>query len=94
MANFKSIAPVLAVLAGLSVASTAQAQQQAFMTADKNADTMLDQAEFKVFIDAIAASGKQVAVKVKQAGRYSMAFGKIDKDKNGMLTPAELQALK
>ncbi|MBB6510745.1 Ca2+-binding EF-hand superfamily protein [Rhizobium soli] len=94
MANVKLITPVLIVFGVLAVASSGYAQQEAFMTADKNADTMLDQPEFKVFIDTMAASGKPIALKVKQAGRYNLAFGRIDKDKNGLLTPNELQSLK
>lgn len=94
MANIKTFVPAFAVLATLAFAGTGQAQQEAFMTADKNADTMLDQGEFKTFIDLIATSGKPVAAKLKASGRYGMAFGRIDKDKNGLLTPTELSALK
>ncbi|WP_161596975.1 EF-hand domain-containing protein [Rhizobium glycinendophyticum] len=72
----------------------AEAQQEAFMAADKNGDTQLDSSEFKTFIDALAAAGKPMAVKIKGAGRYGMAFGRIDKDKDGILTPTELSALK
>ncbi|MCY1666376.1 EF-hand domain-containing protein [Rhizobium sp. SL86] len=72
----------------------AEAQQEAFMAADKNGDTKLDSSEFKTFIDGLAASGNPMATKIKGAGRYGLAFGRIDKDKNGLLTPAELSALK
>ncbi|WP_137131574.1 EF-hand domain-containing protein [Rhizobium sp. FY34] len=89
----KVAVPALVLLASLTMASSGHAQQDAFMSADKNADTMLDQNEFKLFIDSMAASGKPVAVKVKQAKRYGMAFGRIDQDKNGLLTPTELKAL-
>ena len=94
MTRNTTIAALFALTATLAVSTTVHAQQEAFMTADKNADTKLDQNEFKVFIDMIAASGKQMAVKVKQSGRYAMAFGRIDKDQNGLLTPTELSALK
>ncbi|MGE6741394.1 EF-hand domain-containing protein [Allorhizobium pseudoryzae] len=72
----------------------AEAQQEAFMAADKNGDTKLDANEFKTFIDGLAAAGNPMAGKIKGAGRYGLAFGRIDKDKNGLLTPAELSALK
>jgi Ca2+-binding EF-hand superfamily protein len=72
----------------------AEAQQEAFLAADKNGDTELDSSEFKIFVDGLAASGNQMATKIKGAGRYGLAFGRIDKDKNGLLTPTELSALK
>jgi hypothetical protein len=72
----------------------AEAQQEAFLAADKNGDTELDSSEFKIFVDGLAASGNQMATKIKGAGRYGLAFGRIDKDKNGLLTTTELSALK
>ncbi|MDH4414916.1 MAG: hypothetical protein QE484_16530 [Rhizobium sp.] len=72
----------------------AYAQQEVFLAADKNGDTELDSSEFKTFIDGLAAAGNPMAGKIKGAGRYSLAFGRIDKDKNGLLTPTELAALK
>lgn len=88
---------VFAALTGafcLFVPLAAQAQQEAFMAADKNGDTKLNSAEFKTFIDGLAASGNAMAGKIKGAGRYALAFGRIDKDQDGLLTPAELAALK
>jgi hypothetical protein len=35
----------------------AEAQQEAFLAADKNGDTELDSSEFKIFVDGLAASG-------------------------------------
>lgn len=90
----RTIALALTVTLCVVAPLTAQAQQEAFMAADKNGDTKLDAAEFKTFIDGLAAAGNPMAGKIKGAGRYGLAFGRIDKDKNGLLTPAELSALK
>lgn len=79
----------------LILAHPAMAQQQeAFLTADKSGDGNLDQGEFQVFIDGLAAAGKPMAQKLKAAGRYGMAFGRIDKNKDGLVSPTELTSLK
>lgn len=77
----------------VTVAAPAIAQQDAYLAADRNGDGKLDQGEFKTFIDGMAAAGKPMAAKIKSAGRYGMAFARIDKSKDGMISPDELKAL-
>ena len=64
------------------------------LAADKNGDTALDKSEFPAFIDAAAAAGKPMAQKIKAASRYNMAFGRIDKNGDGFISPEELSSLK
>jgi Ca2+-binding EF-hand superfamily protein len=90
----KMLLPALLSVLTVLCTAGAQAQQQAFMSADKNGDTNLDSAEFKTFVDLIAMSGNAMAGKIKTSGRYSLAFGRIDQNKDGLLAPNELSALK
>ena len=63
-----------------------------FQQADKNGDGKLDPREFRTFIDANADDDIGRAATVRRFGAYDTAFARVDADKNGEITPAELTA--
>lgn len=85
---------LLALAAALAAFAVPASAQEPFAAADANGDGVLDKTEFRAFIDALAEAGKPNAQKVKSAGRYDMAFGRIDKDKDGSISAAEVAAMK
>ncbi|MGI6244510.1 MAG: hypothetical protein ACOYJQ_01905 [Pseudochelatococcus sp.] len=92
MPAIRILVPFIALAAVFTGALSVNAQNEAFAAADKNADGALDQAEFRAFIDQQAADGKPNAVKIKSSGRYGTAFGRIDKNGDGRITPDELSS--
>ncbi|MEM6676452.1 MAG: hypothetical protein AAF675_01125 [Pseudomonadota bacterium] len=64
-----------------------------FLEADVNADGALTIGEFRTLIDLNAGDGIGRAAMIKRLGRYDMAFGRIDADRDGLITPEEMQAL-
>jgi Ca2+-binding EF-hand superfamily protein len=94
MSVIRTLSPAFALAAALVTALPAAAQEQAFLTADKSGDGSLTQTEFKTFVDTIAQSGKPIAAKIKASGRYGLAFGRIDKNKDGLVSVGELSSLK
>ena len=94
MTRIKTLLPLVAFAIAAASALPAAAQQEMFLAADKNGDTALDKSEFPAFIDAAAAAGKPMAQKIKAASRYNMAFGRIDKNGDGFISPEELSSLK
>ncbi|MEO0761300.1 MAG: hypothetical protein AAFZ09_05745 [Pseudomonadota bacterium] len=92
----------IALVAVLACAGTASAQvseaakEQAvanFMQADANADSALTKGEFVTLIDLNAQSGIGRATMIQRFNRYDMAFGRIDANGDGLVTPEEMQAL-
>ncbi|MEL6236211.1 MAG: hypothetical protein AAFR46_17585 [Pseudomonadota bacterium] len=63
-----------------------------FREADANADRMLTLPEFTRLIDLNAADNLGRAGLIKRSNRYSMAFGRIDANANGLIEMEELQA--
>lgn len=81
-------APALA----LDKAADQKAAQQNFKQSDANGDGKLTKAEFRKFIDANAADDIGKASMVKRFGAYDTAFDRVDKNKDGVVTGAELAA--
>lgn len=69
-----------------------QAEKNAFIKADANSDRKITPGEFRTLIEELVAAGSEKAISVKKWGVYGYAFKRIDADKDGMITPAELQA--
>jgi Ca2+-binding EF-hand superfamily protein len=69
-----------------------QAEKNAFIKADANSDRKITPGEFRTLIEELVATGSEKAISVKKWGVYGYAFKRIDADKDGMITPAELQA--
>ena len=84
-----ALAPV-----ALSQGAHASSQQAAanFVAADINGDGALTQAEFKSFIDLNAAHNIGRAQTVKDRGLYDRAFARLDLNRDGRISSAELQS--
>jgi Ca2+-binding EF-hand superfamily protein len=92
---------IIVATSALLVASPALANEKAddrakaqenFQQADSNNDGKLTPAEFRKFIDANAKDGLGRAGMVRRFGAYGTAFGKVDKNADGVVTPRELAA--
>ena len=93
-----TIIPVLAFAIAASGAAAKDDKQKAvaenFTEADANADGKLDKTEFKKMIDLNAADNIGNASKVKSYNMYDRAFGRLDANKDGYVTPDEMKAAK
>ncbi|WP_108811823.1 hypothetical protein [Sphingorhabdus sp. Alg231-15] len=81
-------APALA----LNAAADSKAAQENFSQADGDKDGQLTKSEFRKFIDANAADDIGRASMIKRFGTYDTAFGRVDANKDGLVTPKELAA--
>lgn len=90
MPNFKTLI-VIAAMGGLTVAGPALAgdYSDAFKLADANADTVLDRAEFEVFVNAKADAGESVAITVRDNGDYDLYFTQKDVNADGLVDAVE-----
>ena len=84
----------LAVIATGAAAQDAdqKAAAQNFQQADANEDGKLNKSEFRKFIDLNAEDKIGRAATVKSYGMYDTAFGRVDANKDGFITPDELKA--
>ena len=81
-----------AALAQAKALNPTRAEVDALTSADRDGDRHLDAEEFRVFVQAMAQAGQPTAKRIRFFGAYGMAFGIVDADKDGRLTPAELRA--
>jgi hypothetical protein len=90
-----TIAVLSTIGANAQQASGANKQQVAenFKKADANGDGMLTRSEFEKLIQLNAQANIGQAPQIVRFGRYDMAFNRVDADRNGLVTPQELQAL-
>ena len=63
-----------------------------FLQADANQDRLLDLNEFTQFINLNADHGIGRAAMVRRFGMHRRAFGKLDSNRDGVLSPDELAA--
>lgn len=64
-----------------------------FMQADANADGALNRGEFETLINLNADDDIGRASVVRRFGRYDTAFGRIDANADGFVTPEEMRAM-
>ncbi|MEM9839818.1 MAG: hypothetical protein AAF830_11800 [Pseudomonadota bacterium] len=87
---------VVALAAGpharASEAHRAQAETN-FLEADADADGALTFDEFTTMVDLNAQHGIGRAAIIQRLGRYGMAFGRLDGNGDGLVTPEELRAM-
>lgn len=63
-----------------------------FIQADVNQDLVLDFREFTEFVNLNAEHGIGRAGMIRRFGMHSRAFGKLDTNRDGIVTPEELAA--
>jgi hypothetical protein len=76
----------------LYAAHPARADAGAFRASDRDASGSLDFQEFATLVGYMAASGRRIAVYVQRTGLYGVAFGRVDRNGDGLATPDELIA--
>lgn len=87
---------LLAVCTAMSVGASETQRAQAaanFIRADANADKALNLDEFRTLIDLNAQHNIGRAKMVKRLGKYSMAFGRMDANGDGLVTPSEISKM-
>ena len=79
-----------------ALAQSDEAAKAAFINADKNSDQTLDRAEFETFIKQMANSGNANAKRAVSYGSTGLkvAFGRVDTNKNGVVSPGELNNMR
>lgn len=93
----------LAMLAGLAMPMTAQAQDMSaadrqkllenVTQADGNDDGAISRAEFETLINLNASDGLGRAARVKKSGRYGMVFKRLDANGDGFISQQEMQRM-
>jgi len=64
-----------------------------FQQADANGDGALNAGEFETLINLNAADNLGQAARLANSGNYQRAFNRIDQNRDGIVTQAELQAM-
>ena len=83
---------LLILLAGGARAEPATpAEVAAFTGADANRDGVLDRAEFRSFVRAMAQAGQPTARQIVAFGAYGFAFARVDRNRDGRATPDEMR---
>ena len=85
----------LATLATGAVAEDEKkdAATENYKEADADGDGKLTKKEFRKFIDLNAEDKLGRAAQIKSYGMYDRAFGRIDADGDGFVTPDEMKAM-
>ena len=71
-------------------AEPSQQEVDAYIAADKNKDGHLSKPEFRQFIRLMAKAGNAKARQVRFWRAYGYAFGIADRNRDGLIAPAEL----
>lgn len=92
-----SMAVGLAVATATHHAHAAETDQEKaaaiFKLADANSDDALSKSEFMTFIDLNAAANLGRAGLIKKNRRYDTAFSRLDANKDGAVTRAEMSEI-
>lgn len=64
-----------------------------FFQADANQDGALSRDEFETLINLNADDSIGRAKMIRRFGRYDIAFGRLDANRDGFVTPEEIQAV-
>lgn len=68
------------------------AEIDAFLGADLDQDRHLNMDEFRAFVAAMADAGQSTSQTIRFFGVYEFAFGVVDSDEDGLLSPDELRS--
>jgi len=74
------------------LAPPAHADAGAFHASDADGSGSLTFQEFVTLVGHMASSGRRIAVYVQHTGLYGIAFGRVDRNGDGLATPDELLA--
>jgi hypothetical protein len=83
---------LIALLLLLYAAHPARADAGAFHASDIDGSGSLSFQEFTTLVGHMASSGRRIAVYVQRTGLYGIAFGRVDRNGDGLATPDELIA--
>lgn len=83
---------LLALTFFLMSAPAALADAGAFHASDHDGSGSLDFQEFGTLVGHMASSGRRIAVYIQRTGLYGVAFGRVDRNGDGLATPGELLA--
>ena len=93
IATIKRAAVALCLLNPISaLTQDNQLGRENYIEADVNKDGVLTYAEFVTFIDLNAADNLGRAKLVSSRGLHERAFRRVDTNRDGLVTPQELQA--
>ncbi len=90
--SFFSVLLIGPLLAGIpsAAAKPSQAEIDAYKAADKNKDGHLSMEEFRHFVLLMARQGNSKARQIRFFRAYGYAFGIADRNRDGLIAPAEL----
>ena len=84
--------PILLALPFVALPTFAEADSGAFHASDADGSGSLTFQEFTTLVGHMASSGRRIAVYVQRTGLYGTAFGRVDRNGDGLATPNELLA--
>ena len=83
--------PAAAQMEVEGVGAVTHGEVDAFVIADADRDGVLVLSEFRVFVRQMAEAGQPTAQLIRRFAAYRIAFARVDADRDGRATPAELR---
>jgi hypothetical protein len=83
---------IIAAAILLHPSTPAHADAGAFHASDADGSGSLTFREFTTLVGHMATSGRRIAIYVQRTGLYGVAFGRVDRNRDGLATPDELIA--
>ena len=74
------------------VGEVTESEVSAFVIADADGDGVLVLPEFRVFVRHMAEAGQPTARLISRFAAYRIAFARVDANRDGRATPAELRS--